>query len=84
MRDRITPVPMSRVKLDSSIPRPSTDAEMKEWGQYFANVALEISRRLQRPPTWVAVSSILGVIGFAISMVLLAWRICQATGGPCK
>lgn len=75
---------MARVKLDSSIPRPAQDAEMKEWGQYFANVALEISRRLQRPPKWVAVSSVLGVIGFAISLALIVWHVCRALGGPCR
>jgi hypothetical protein len=77
---------MARRRFDSTVPRPGPDADLKDWGMYFASVALEIEHRTHRHahPMWRDIAAVLGVVGFGISVGLLAWHVCRSFGGPCR
>jgi hypothetical protein len=81
--DRPTPVPPIRVKLSSgTLERPGPNADARDWAFYFATIAIEIEARLRRSviPRWHGFAAILGVVGFAISVAVLAWHICTSFG----
>lgn len=84
--DRITPLPPVRRRFSSApIERPGPEADLRAWTNYFADVAIVLERRATQAvnPSWRNVAAILGVVGFGISMGLLAWHICSQIG-PCR
>jgi hypothetical protein len=81
--DRVTPLPPARVKLASgTLERPKPDADAREWGFFFANVAVELDNRMRRThvPRWHGFGAISGMIALGISVALFAWTVCRSLG----